>query len=119
MAAAAGVGLWRLPAEDPPPTAPKTAPAEAAPPPAPAQEAEAREAEAPAKPVLAKGWLEIQVRPHGEVWVDGKLAGDAPVRVRARAGMHRVKASNKASGRSKTVRVRVKPGGRTKKTIEL
>ena len=88
-----------------PPAASAAMPATAAPEPAPA---------AP-----APGWLEIQVRPHGKVWIDGRAAGDAPVRRKAKAGVHRVRAANKALGRSKTVSVSVKPGKRARKTIDL
>lgn len=70
-------------------------------------------------PVKAQGWLEVQVRPHGKVWIDGKAAGLAPVKRKLPAGTYRVRAANKALDKATTARVQVRSGRRTRKTLEL
>ena len=86
----------------------------------PVSEAGAGTAEvAPAQAAAAPGWLELQVRPHGKVWIDGRPFGDAPIRRKLTAGAHRVRVANKAMGKSKTLTVKVASGRRTRKTVEL
>ncbi len=73
----------------------------------------------PAPPVAArpprKGWLTVVVQPWGNVWIDGKYFGRAPVRARLDKGRHVIAAGHELP-RQKRV-VRVQPGAR--KEIEL
>lgn len=76
----------------------------------------AREPEpAPEADAHGNGTLHVVVSPWGQVWVDGRFMGRAPIDAPLRAGTHRVAAGFDHPGPERTVRIRA---GQTER-IEL
>ncbi len=73
----------------------------------------------PAKATALRGWIDVQVRPHGEVFVDGRRRGPAPLRLSVSPGPHTVRVDNTALGLSETLRIQVKPGRTSRRTVVL
>jgi serine/threonine protein kinase len=65
----------------------------------------------------SRGWLTVIVEPWGNVWIDGKYFGRAPVKARLRGGRHVVEAGRDIPSRKQVVRVR--PGDRQEVTLAL
>lgn len=121
IAIAAGIGLWVNRAEDPgesvtSPVVDERAPlAVPEPSPTPATETAAA-AEPPAEPAVAAepiapspkpGRLSVAVFPWGDVWIDGKLRGRAPVRnVALPPGRHKVSAGQGEPWKTQVVRLK-------------
>jgi hypothetical protein len=57
------------------------------------------------------------VEPWGNVWIDGKYFGRAPVKARLRSGRHVIEAGREIPTRKKVVRVR--PGTRQEVALAL
>ncbi|MBT8452370.1 MAG: protein kinase [Deltaproteobacteria bacterium] len=127
---AAGLGLWANRAERAP--SPERAPTTATPEPPPTPAADTVvEAESPAEPAAAvakpaepvaqepkPGRLSVTVFPWGDVWIDGKPRGKAPVlRVALPPGRHKVSAGQGTP--SKTRVVRLKAGQRRSIQFDL
>jgi eukaryotic-like serine/threonine-protein kinase len=71
-------------------------------------------------PSMAKGTLELRVRPYATVFIDGKKVGDTPMApVELTAGSHVVKLSNPDLAKTVTRTVRVKPQESTLLKINL
>ena len=62
-----------------------------------------------------RGWLHIVVHPWGNVWIDGKYLGRAPVKARLTKGRHVVEAGRELPSQTRVVRGQ--PG--TRKEIEI
>ena len=75
--------------------------------------------ESPSELALAsppsRGWLRIVVEPWGNVWIDGRYFGRAPVRARLPKGRHLIEAGREIPSQRRVVRVQ--PGAR--KEVEL
>ena len=71
----------------------------------------------PTDPRPSRGWLNVIVEPWGNVWIDGKYFGRAPVNARLRGGRHVVEAGRDIPSRKQVVRVR--PGARQEVTLAL
>jgi serine/threonine protein kinase len=64
-----------------------------------------------------RGWLHVIVEPWGNVWIDGKYFGRAPVKVRVPSGRHVVEVGRDIPARKEVVRVR--PGARQEVALTL
>jgi hypothetical protein len=62
-----------------------------------------------------RGWVHVVVEPWGNVWIDGKYLGRAPVKARLTKGRHVIEAGRELPSKRRVVRVQ--PGAR--KEIEL
>jgi serine/threonine-protein kinase len=121
---AAGIGLWANRADRAPAPAPETSPlveeqaapaaepvpsATPEPPPTPAADTVV-EAESPAEPVAQEpkpGRLSVAVFPWGDVWIDGKHRGKAPVlNAVLPPGRHKVSAGQGKPSKTKVVRLK-------------
>jgi serine/threonine-protein kinase len=71
----------------------------------------------PAPVRASRGWLHVIVEPWGNVWIDGKYFGRAPVKARLRSGRHVIEAGREIPTRKKVVRVR--PGTRQEVALAL
>ena len=98
---------------------PRPTPPAAATPAAPVDGREAPTREGKASPAARRGWIDVQVRPHGQVFVDGRRRGPAPLRVSVSPGPHTVRVDNAALGLSETLRIQVKPGRISRRTVVL
>jgi len=129
---AAGFGLWANRVERAPAPAAERAPTTATPEPTPTPAADTVvEGESPAEPAAAvakaaepvaqepkPGRLSVTVFPWGDVWIDGKPRGKAPVlRVALPRGRHKVSAGQGTP--SKTRVVRLKAGQRRSIQFDL
>jgi serine/threonine protein kinase len=66
-------------------------------------------------PPPTRGWLRIVVEPWGNVWIDGRYFGRAPVKARLPKGRHVIEAGREIPSQRRVVRVQ--PGAR--KEVEL
>ncbi len=66
-------------------------------------------------PPPSRGWLRIVVEPWGNVWIDGRYFGRAPVKARLPKGRHVIEAGREIPSQRRVVRVQ--PGAR--KEVEL
>ena len=64
---------------------------------------------------VAKGWVYVVVQPWGEVWIDGKPWGRAPVKARLSKGRHVIEAGRKLPSHPRVVEVEAG----TRKEIEF
>jgi hypothetical protein len=55
---------------------------------------------------VAKGWVNVVVQPWGNVWIDAKPWGRAPVKARLSQGKHIIEAGYKLRTQKKVVRVK-------------
>jgi hypothetical protein len=61
------------------------------------------DAQPPAR--VGKGWVYVVVQPWGEVWIDGKPWGRAPVKARLPKGRHVIKAGRELPTQTRVVEI--------------
>jgi serine/threonine protein kinase len=69
----------------------------------------------PAPAASTRGWVRVVVEPWGNVWIDGRYLGRAPVRARLHKGRHVIQAGRELPTERRVVRVQ--PG--TRKEVQL
>ena len=74
---------------------------------------------APTPPPVApaRGWVRVVVEPWGNVWIDGRYFGRAPVRARLNTGRHVIQAGRELPSERRVVRVQ--PGARKEVQLTL
>jgi hypothetical protein len=65
----------------------------------------------------ARGWVRVVVEPWGNVWIDGRYFGRAPVRARLNTGRHVIQAGRELPSERRVVRVQ--PGARKEVQLTL
>lgn len=68
-------------------------------------------------PAPSRGWLRIVVEPWGNVWIDGRYFGRAPVKARLPKGRHVIEAGREIPSKRRVVRVQ--PGARKEVDLRL
>ncbi len=70
--------------------------------------------------VLSYGYLDLNCIPWAQVYLKGRLLGETPLeKHRLPTGTHRLLLKNASMKRRRTVKVQIRPGKRTRRTIDL
>ncbi len=70
--------------------------------------------------VLSYGYLDLNCIPWAQVYLKGRLLGETPLeKHRLPTGTHRLLLKNASMKRRRMVKVQIRPGKRTRRTIDL